>query len=438
MLQKGRRPRQRGCARAGGSIALLQLATGLLVLLAASLLEGAWALTEYLDLAAVGRMERALDESIIIQASPRQLSKGGLWVTVEWSGVSDPTEGDFVAAYAPLDAQPDATAPIKYQYASAADPGHLQRGAGRVKFRLLEVVGGSYWFGFFRGNASHPVFAAKSGPVTVLGDGVHEPQGVHLALTNKADEMRVTWKTMQASFFYVPDAELPGSDEAAAADAVSTDVGVGVDGREGGQEEEGGVEAADSAAVAAAVVDDGEGTEITAAAAAVAPAAAADKGSRQQKRWAAAAVEGTQEVQYTKASDVGAAKGQLDVVEWRSTTATTGAFAKEDLCGEPATSVGWSDPGMVHSAVMRGLEPATAYTYRVGNAGTFSLARVCDATRLVVVVAHTPRFIALPNLSTTKTKQSTASGPRPTRSPPPLPPPPGRGSPPRAGTGTKR
>ncbi len=372
----------------------------LLVLLAISLVPHATGLTEYLDAAAVARTEvrslglkssrrtaglrassidrsiepftafqsihiplqRALDDGITIEASPRHLARSGLWVTVEWSGVADPTATDFIAAYASLDAQPESSAPIKYQYAAAADANHMREGSGRVKFRLLEYVGGGYWFGFFRGNASLPIMAAKSAPVTVGGGGDAPPlpQGVHLALTDKGDEMRVTWKTPEA-FFFLPDAESPGSDETAAdAASAAVPVAVGVDGRgNNGKAEESGS------------ADEGQATEVFVPdqvnkrrGRRMVPAAAAAAA-------AAAAVAGTQEVQYARAGDVDAAKGQLDTVAWSSTKAGTRSFAREDLCGKPASTVGFIDPGSVHSAVMRGLEPATAYTYRVGNAGAY-------------------------------------------------------------------
>lgn len=39
---------------------------------------------------------------------------------------------------------------------------------------------------------------------------------------------------------------------------------------------------------------------------------------------------------------------------------------------KPAATVGFIDPGSMYSAVMRGLEPGTAYTYHMGNAGAHS------------------------------------------------------------------
>ena len=42
-------------------------------------------------------------------------------------------------------------------------------------------------------------------------------------------------------------------------------------------------------------------------------------------------------------------------------------WAAADLCGPPATTVGWHDPGFVHSAVLSALEPGEIYTYTVGD-----------------------------------------------------------------------
>jgi len=57
-----------------------------------------------------------------------------------------------------------------------------------------------------------------------------------------------------------------------------------------------------------------------------------------------------------------------DNSSWASSPATSLTFGKEDLCGEPAQSVGFMAPGYVHTAIMRGLAPATTYEYKVGDA----------------------------------------------------------------------
>ncbi|CAM9562615.1 unnamed protein product [Choristocarpus tenellus] len=52
---------------------------------------------------------------------------------------------------------------------------------------------------------------------------------------------------------------------------------------------------------------------------------------------------------------------------WSQSTGETITYATEDLCGEPATGVGFHDPGLLHSAVMRGLLPGEFYEYRAGD-----------------------------------------------------------------------
>ena len=223
-----------------------------------------------------------LDDAISLDASPRALPQSGSWVTVNWQGVVDPTPTDFVVVYNTPGGKPDPAqlAPVKYQYAAAADPRHLESGSGQVKFKLL-ALSGDYRFGFCRGNASMGVLAAWSEAVSVgsstkdgAGSSMLVPLQRHLALTGTPSEMRVTWKTS-------------------------------------------GLEA---------------------------PAA------------------GAQQVQYAKAGQpVGTS------TTWASSPASSLTFGKEDLCGEPAQTLGFLAPGYVHTAVMRGLEPATRYDYRVGD-----------------------------------------------------------------------
>jgi len=48
--------------------------------------------------------------------------------------------------------------------------------------------------------------------------------------------------------------------------------------------------------------------------------------------------------------------------------ATADAWTAADLCGAPATTVGYRDPGGTYTAVMRGLVPGESYTYVFGDA----------------------------------------------------------------------
>ncbi|PQP92660.1 putative inactive purple acid phosphatase 1 isoform X2 [Prunus yedoensis var. nudiflora] len=61
-------------------------------------------------------------------------------------------------------------------------------------------------------------------------------------------------------------------------------------------------------------------------------------------------------------------------VEWGSkgeelvrSPAGTLNFDRNSLCGAPARTVGWRDPGFIHTAFLKELWPNTVYTYKVGH-----------------------------------------------------------------------
>ncbi|CAM0952242.1 unnamed protein product [Alopecurus aequalis] len=47
--------------------------------------------------------------------------------------------------------------------------------------------------------------------------------------------------------------------------------------------------------------------------------------------------------------------------------ADTVTFGRERLCGEPASTVGWRDPGFIHTAFLKNLWPGKEYYYKIGN-----------------------------------------------------------------------
>ncbi|CAM0952239.1 unnamed protein product [Alopecurus aequalis] len=49
------------------------------------------------------------------------------------------------------------------------------------------------------------------------------------------------------------------------------------------------------------------------------------------------------------------------------TEAITVTFGRERLCGEPASTVGWRDPGFIHTAFLKNLWADKAYYYKIGN-----------------------------------------------------------------------
>mmetsp|Transcript_9969 Transcript_9969/g.25744 ORF Transcript_9969/g.25744 Transcript_9969/m.25744 type:complete len:152 (+) Transcript_9969:3876-4331(+) len=59
----------------------------------------------------------------------------------------------------------------------------------------------------------------------------------------------------------------------------------------------------------------------------------------------------------------GTASGVLD----SELVAQTSTYSADDLCGSPATDVGFVDPGYFHSALLTSLVPGETVYYRVGS-----------------------------------------------------------------------
>jgi hypothetical protein len=47
--------------------------------------------------------------------------------------------------------------------------------------------------------------------------------------------------------------------------------------------------------------------------------------------------------------------------------ASTLTFTRQDMCGSPASTVGWRDPGFFHTSYLKELWPSTRYYYKVGH-----------------------------------------------------------------------
>ncbi|XBI75884.1 hypothetical protein VPH35_069191 [Triticum aestivum] len=81
-------------------------------------------------------------------------------------------------------------------------------------------------------------------------------------------------------------------------------------------------------------------------------------------------------VTWTSGYDVGEA---YPFVEWGMVTSGSGGgnpartpagtltFNRGSMCGAPARTIGWRDPGFIHTAFMRGLWPNKEYFYKIGH-----------------------------------------------------------------------
>lgn len=100
---------------------------------------------------------------------------------VSWHGVQHPSYADWIGLLVPAGANPTKSAPAKYQIASAdLDGTHLQTGAGRLRFRVINHRT-AVQFAFFRGGLMQPVLAARSPPIQPSNP--NEPLQRRLALT---------------------------------------------------------------------------------------------------------------------------------------------------------------------------------------------------------------------------------------------------------------
>uniref|UniRef100_A0A6V7QUI8 Purple acid phosphatase n=1 Tax=Ananas comosus var. bracteatus TaxID=296719 RepID=A0A6V7QUI8_ANACO len=57
-------------------------------------------------------------------------------------------------------------------------------------------------------------------------------------------------------------------------------------------------------------------------------------------------------------------------IKWGTTTrspAGTLTFSRTALCGPPARTVGWRDPGFIHTSFLKDLWPNSKYTYKIGH-----------------------------------------------------------------------
>lgn len=127
------------------------------------------------------------EPAIQMQVSAKTVTNGE-FVTVSWSGVSAPSDGDWVGVYSPSTTDMLTHVPIKFQVLHAVPPfmstlfvadllpspvsqfankssTHATSGSGSLRFQLLNLRA-DYIFSFMRGGIVKPVVAATSSIVT--------------------------------------------------------------------------------------------------------------------------------------------------------------------------------------------------------------------------------------------------------------------------------
>jgi hypothetical protein len=67
--------------------------------------------------------------------------------------------------------------------------------------------------------------------------------------------------------------------------------------------------------------------------------------------------------------------GRSSSKQVRARSSTT--YGRDDMCGPPANTVGWLEPGTFHAALLEGLLPGRRYFYAVGDEVRHGAALLC-------------------------------------------------------------
>ncbi|KAI6686353.1 hypothetical protein NL676_032266 [Syzygium grande] len=155
-----------------------------------------------------------------LSVSPSVLSKSGDPVLIRWSGVDSPSGLDWLGIYSPPDSPHDLF--IGYVFLSS-DPAHLSSGSGSVSLPLPNLRS-NYSFRIFRWSESEVDRSRLDhdhnplpGTQHFLGASVEAgfepgrgPEQVHLAYTDREDEMRVMFVAEDGERRYVRYGERVG------------------------------------------------------------------------------------------------------------------------------------------------------------------------------------------------------------------------------------
>ena len=112
----------------------------------------------------VNDIQTSTSNGISLAASPSTVNNGD-YVTVSFSGITDPAPTDWVALYLTSDTNISAVAPVKYSNATNS-AGYLSTGSGSLQFRLVNMRS-DYKFVFFRNGFTTPIAVAESNVVVL-------------------------------------------------------------------------------------------------------------------------------------------------------------------------------------------------------------------------------------------------------------------------------
>ena len=155
------------------------------------------------------RAKRNIDDTVLLKVSQATLKGPGHdWVNVTWSGVQNPSIGDWIGVYSPpvngSNIDHSLHAPVKYQYANFTSS-HLKTGTGLLSFRLVNMRA-DIIMGFFTGGFDSPTLVAVSDVVSFMNP--NEPLQGHLSYTGDPTKMTLTWVSGQKGnpevLWYVP------------------------------------------------------------------------------------------------------------------------------------------------------------------------------------------------------------------------------------------
>ncbi|KAK2076560.1 hypothetical protein QBZ16_005320 [Prototheca wickerhamii] len=129
-----------------------------------------------------------IDHKIVLEVSTDAIEKSGDSVTVTWSGVEKPDDGDMIAMYL-ADRDVTETYPMKYMWTSFLNDG-FYASKGKATFQLYNYYEPVVFY-FLRGGFKDKYVAASSERVGYAAP--QQPTQVKLAFTEDPSEMRVSW-----------------------------------------------------------------------------------------------------------------------------------------------------------------------------------------------------------------------------------------------------